>query len=96
MDKFKEKVNKLTDFIAPAWTVLTVLAAIIYGTYFTASYYIKSTNTDTDHETRISTLETEFRDISRKQDQIQFVQNQMLNIVQRMEQSQHEMVDKRL
>jgi hypothetical protein len=94
--KIKSFINKLNKLLAPTLTVLTVLGAIIYGSYFAAAYYIKSVNTDTDHEGRIVTLETEFKDISRKQDQIQFVQNQMLTIIQRMEQSQHEMVDQRV
>lgn len=75
----------MTNFIAPAWTVLTVLAAIIYGTYFVAAFYIKGTNTDTEHEIRISTLEIEFKGISRKQDQILF-------ILSRLEKDHHDEV----
>ncbi len=71
--RFNLATKKLTHVLTPGWTLITMLAAIIYITYLAAAWAVKQENKDIAIETRVDALEANFVKFAEKQDKILFI-----------------------
>ena len=83
METFNALVRKISGFLMPLWTLITIVGGIVCCTYWVSCWGIERQDVEKQQqymiqgmETRITTLESHFVAISEKQDKILYILNQ--------------------
>lgn len=73
MNGYVQVMDKITGILTPLWTIISIIAGVVYATYLLASWGLKQEAVDAQIEARVSVLEIGFKDISLKQDKILYI-----------------------